>query len=544
MVSWSHGKHSLRFGGDYRHMLTRVHSDSTPNGAFIFTGFATGDAMADFLLGLPQQTRLQYTPYTNHFAANGYDLFVQDSWRVTGNFSVELGLRYEYVSPYIEGSNRLANLMVDPAFTTAVAVAPGQNGYPLSLVRPDRNNLAPRIGLAWKPMSRMVVRAGYGINYNNGQYRSIVQQLAAQPLVDGGGAIVQTNIATTPGLFTLQNGFLGTTSQLTNNYGIDPDYRLGYVQMWNLNVQYELTPTLLLNVGYTGTKGTGLDMLRAPDRNADGTLRISGIQPFLWETSQGDSIMHGGNVRLRKRLSHGMSIGGTYTYSKSIDNASSIGGTGNIVAQNDQDLAAERGLSSFDMRHQLQGDYTYELPFGTGKKWLDRGGVIAKLFGDWSWSGMFSAHSGSPYTVRVTGAFSDVSSGVNGTLRADYNGAPISLSNPTAHQWFNVDAFSVPATPCAVNGVQTSCYHYGTSGRNTVIGPGALNFNMSMAKNIPLRDMMALEFRLTANNVFNMVSYAAIDTSLPATRVASSTFGQVTSAGNMRTVQIQARFRF
>src|SRR5205814_6760429 len=130
----------------------------------------------------------------------------------------------------------------------------------------------------------------------------------------------------------------------------------------------------------------------------------AGVQPCLWQTSQGDSILHSASVRLRKRMQRGVSVGGTYVFSKSIDNASSIGGGGTVVAQNDQDLAAERGLSSFDQRHRLTADYTYELPFGTDRRWANRGWP-ATIFSGWVWNGNVQLASGTPYTARVLGAF-------------------------------------------------------------------------------------------------------------------------------------------
>ena len=233
------------------------------------------------------------------------------------------------------------NLDVAPGYTAAVPVLPGNSGpfsgaYPASLLRPDRDNFAPRLGIAWKPLPNTVVRAGYGMNYNTGAYSAIVQQLAFQPPF----SITQTNVQSDAALLTLQNGFpAAPPGSVTNNYGVDLNYRLGYVQIWNADVQQQISPGLVLNLDYTGTKGTRLDIVQAPNRSATGTL-IPGVQPFLFETSVGDSTAHAGTVKLRKRLQHGLSIGGSYTFSKSIDNASSIGGGGTVVAQNAFDLAA------------------------------------------------------------------------------------------------------------------------------------------------------------------------------------------------------------
>jgi hypothetical protein len=453
-----------------------------------------------------------------------------DDWRARSNLTLELGLRYEFVGPYEEAHNRIVNIDPAPGFSAVAPVFPDSTGqfngfYPASLINPDRNNFAPRIGFAWKPFGNTtVIRGGYGINYNIGQYRQMITNLAYQPPF----SFTQTNIASAASSLTLQNGF-PTPDQgtLTNNYGVDKNYRLGYVQIWNLNVQHELFHNTILNVGYSGSKGTRLDIVRAPNRGPDGLL-LADVQPFLWESSEGSSILHAGTVSLRRRMANGISIGGRYTYSKSIDNASSIGGGAVVVAQNDLDLAAERGLSSFDQRHKLTADFMYELPFGDGRRWLTNKGLAQHIFGAWTWSGNITLASGNPFTARIVGAFADVARGTSGSLRADYNGLPISVSDPSVTQWFNTAAFSVPPSG-----------QFGDAGRNTIEGPGTILINFALAKTIPLRDMMAFEIRAEANNVFNHANFNGIDTT-----VNSPTFGQVVSIGSMRKLQIFTRFRF
>src|SRR5207244_2875226 len=212
----------------------------------------------------------------------------------------------------------------------------------------------------------------------------------------------------------------------SNSYAVDPDYRPGYVQIWNVDLQRDLSRTIQLGIGYTGTKGANLDILRAPNRGPDGLL-IAAAAPFIWESSEGESIMHSLTLRLRKRLTKGIALGGTYTLSRSIDDASSIAGAGGTVAQNDRDLEAERGLSIFDQRHRLAGDFTYELPFGANKLWITSG-KAASVFGNWQVNGTIQLASGTPFTARVLGNVQDVARGTNGTLRANYNGAPIDVS--------------------------------------------------------------------------------------------------------------------
>jgi Carboxypeptidase regulatory-like domain/TonB dependent receptor-like, beta-barrel len=570
---WNHGKHTLRWGGDFRRIELNNETDSNARGSFVFTGLntaqisngqavsGTGYDLADFLLGLPQQTSLQFGANNYHFRGNSWDLFAQDNWRVRGNLTLNLGVRYEYVSPFSETNNQIANLLLSPGVlnpalgsATVTEVLTGQ-GYGSTLVRPDRNNFAPRIGLAWKPFSKTVVRAGYGIDYNTAAYQSIAQQLAFQPPF----ANTQTNVQSAVGDLTLQNGFPPpATGLITNSYAVDPNYRLGYVQIRNLDIQQQLRPTLLLNIDYTGTKGTRLDNVIAPNSGLLG-LRIADAQAFTWQTSQAYSSANAGSIRLRKRLQAGISIGGTYTFSKSIDDASSIGngvgissggrgegggglggggegggGTGvasgsTLVAQNPLDLAAERGLSSFDQRHRFTADYLWELPFGHDKRWLSAAGPWRAIFGDWEWTGDWTVASGLPFTPRVLGNFADVSRGTYGTLRADVvPGQPVALANPSVGEWFNVNAFSAPPSG-----------QYGDARRNSIEGPGELQFDMALTKVIPLKESRMLEVRASASNVFNHPMFTTIDTA-----VNSPTFGRVISAGAMRTVQMTARFRF
>jgi outer membrane receptor protein involved in Fe transport len=489
----------------------------------------TGYDFADFLLGLPQSTSLQYGNLTYNFRGNSWGLYVQDDWRVRGNLTIDAGLRYDYAAPYIETNNRIVNLDVSPGFTAAVPVLPGESGlysgvFPRSLVKPDRNNVAPRVGLAWRLNNRTVVRAGYGITYNNAAYASIASQMANQPPF----SVAQTN--TNPALLTLQNGFPPLTSTVSNNYGIDPNYRIGYAQQWNLNVQRDVRKFgVQINVDYTGAKGTRLDVIQAPNRTATG-LRIANVQPFNWETSDANSILHSGSIRMRKRLGSGISLGGTYQFSKSIDNASSVsgGGGGGTLAQDAFNLRAERGLSNFDQPHRLNLDYNFELPFGTNKALLSEKSILKAMFGDWQFNGSWNIASGTPATARVLGSYSDVARGSNGSLRANATGQAVQISDPGPAEWFNTAAFTLPTAG-----------QFGNVGRNTIRGPGTILGNLSVNKSFPFADGRSIEIRAQATNFLNMPQFRGIDTS-----VNSPSFGRITSAGAMRRIQIVARFSF
>jgi trimeric autotransporter adhesin len=546
-ISWNHGKHNWRFGGDYRRILQSFHSARNAEGSFVFTGFATsaydskgkamadtGSDFADFLLGLPQQTSLQFGATSYNFRANAFDFFAQDDWRFRSTLSFNLGLRYEYNGPYTEANNQIANLDVAPGFTSAVAVLPGRSGpfdgsFPASLVRPDRNNFAPRIGIAWKPQKQTVVRTGYGINYNLAQYGIMIQNFAFQPpFAETATNFTNVNTLIGPNPLTLTNGFPAATgSTVTNNFAVNPNYRLGYVQVWNLDIQKELPKGIMLNLGYNGAKGTRLDTQRA--------LVDAGNQPFIYESSEGNSILHAATIRVRKRMTKGLGLSAQYVFSKSIDDASSIGGGGSVVAQNPFDLPADRGLSSFDQRHKFTGNWICDLPFGENRRFAQKG-AASHILGGWQWSGDLTIASGLYFTPRVLGGGLDIGRGVSGSLRADLvPGQSVSVSSPTTREWFNTAAFCNPEQNCPVGSPSS----FGDAGRNIIEGPGQFSMNMTVNKTITIKEFRSLELRASANNVFNIVHYTSINTV-----VNSFTYGEVTGTAGMRRVTMQARFRF
>lgn len=553
-LSWNHAKHNIRFGGDYRRLLQSFRSSRNAEGSFVFTGFATseypagstlaaastGYDFADFLLGFPQQTSLQFGATSYDFRGNSFDFFAQDDWRILANLSINFGLRYEYSGPYMEAEDRIANLIVGAQYATATPIVPSGAVLPPgsvvpalssnpSLVNPDRNNFAPRIGVAWKPMQKTVVRAGYGINYDLAQYATMIQNFAFQPPF-ANTATNATDVAglTGPVPLTLVNGFpAAAPSTITNNFAVDPNYALGYVQIWNLDLQRELRGNVMLNIGYNGAKGTRLDTDRA--------LVPPGSQPFIYESSEGNSILEAATFRVRRRMSHGLGIGAQYVFSKSLDDASSIGGGSVVVAQNPFDVPADRGLSSFNQTHKFTGNWIYDLPFGENHRFAQTGFWMHAL-SNWQWSGDFTIASGLYFTPSVLGGSVDIARGVSGSLRANViPGQPISIANPTALQWFNTAAFCAPGPNCT-NPTGTS---YGDAGRFTIEGPGTIGFNMSINRTIPIKETRSLDLRFTANNVFNHVNYSGINSV-----VNSISFGEVTSVAGMRRVTMQARFRF
>ncbi len=530
------GKHQVRLGGDYRYDRSTTESNPNPRGTFTFTGLyssagspvagRTGADFADFLLGVPQQASLQVAgPST--LRQRSFDMFLEDNWQRSAKLTFNLGVRYELAKPYVEVNGRMANLDVTPTFTAAAPVVSGEVGpytgaFPAGLLDTDANNVAPRVGVAYRIAPNTVFRTGYGITYNSGSYASIARQLVGEPPF----ADTDTNIGAADAPLTLAEGLLSPTATTTNNYGVDKDYALGKIQTWNAALSRAFRRDWTITGTYTGTRGTDLDILRAPNRGPLGLL-IPGVQSFIWESSGGRSIMHAGSVLLRRRLAGGIAGDASYTIARSMDNASSLGAGAQVVAQNDQDLASEWALSSFDRRHQFAADLAVELPFGPNRRWLKNGGLIAGLAGEWTAQLSLTLQSGTPFTARVIGAATDVSRGTNGSLRADYNGSPIQLSNPTVDEFFNVNAFSVPASG-----------QFGDSSRNLIVGPGARQLNGSLTRDLRVGGNRAVSLQVNAQNLLNTVQWASIDTN-----VNSPTFGQVLSARPMRTVTVNVRFR-
>jgi trimeric autotransporter adhesin len=393
-------------------------------------------------------------------------------------------------------------------------------------VNPDRNNVAPRFGLAWKPWTNhsTVVRSGYGIYYNGSVYNTAASRMAQQPPF----AQTQSLNTSLENILTIADGFLNVpTKQVNNTYAIDRYYQVGYAQTWNASVQQNLPWSMVLEVGYLGTKGTKLDEQTVPNSAAPGSpltaeerRAIGDAVGFIFDSSVGNSIYNAGQVRLSRRFRAGLSGQLFYTYSKSIDDASSIGGGGSVVAQNAWDLAAERGLSSFDHRHVLNASFLYSTSGAPGSAssrsvWLR----------DWQLSGGFTAQSGAPFTAMVLGNQSDsAGTGVVGSTRASATGIPLALSG----YYFNPAAFTLPG-----NG------QYGNAGRNTIIGPSSFTMNATFGRTIRLGERRNMDLRIEANNIFNNVNITSIGTT-----VNSAQYGLALAAGSMRSINLNVRFRF
>ena len=561
--TWVLSKHTVTFGGSLRRIDVNSDSSPQPRGAFTFTGELTsppvvsGEAstvtseqeaayeFADFLLGLPYSTSVQYgTPQNLYLRSWDVAGYAQDDWRLNKKFTILAGVRYEIHTPPIEVYNHLANLDLAPNLSAVAVVTPGETGsysgvFPRGLIHGDRGHFAPRVGIAWQPgiKPRTVVRAGYSMFYNENVYSTLARKLTYQPPFD----VAQSLITSSANILTLQQGLLpepGIT--IANTAGVSPFYKVPYAQIWMLGTETDLARDWVLSLVYTGTKGTDLDLLRSPNRAPLGTPAADVQQDrlipyatgFTFDQSGADSIYNALQTRLVHRFTHGVSLQVQYTYSKSIDNASSVGGVGGTVVQQDGDYAAERGLSSFDMRDQLRVTSTYELPFGQQKHFANHGWTL-KLLGDWRLLNTFTWHTGTPFTAYVGGPDSDSSgTGIGGSTRADQIGNPnLGICGGPTTAFFNTAAFAAPPAG-----------EYGDARRDTIEGPCSFTWNLSMNKAFRLGStdrQKRGEISWQIQNLTNTVNYTGLGTTF-----GSSTFGRVTSAGGMRTMNLTLRFNF
>ncbi len=539
-VNWIKGQHNFSFGFGY--LRPDLSTETNPNGrgTLNFTGEATsavnsagsvvtgtGYDLADFLFGLPQSSSIQYSAQTNYFHQTQMNGYAQDEWKARPELTLIFGVRYEFFSPLAEKYGRLANLEIGPDFSTATEVTPATPGQPSGLVHPDYKDFSPRLALAYKvpgAKKSTIIRAGYGIYYNGQIYNSYVQSLAKQ----GPGAIssaTNTNLLNTLTFFNAFEAVTQQTAALT--YAIDPNYRTPYAGSWNFSVQRELGKGFFADLTYLGTKGTRLDVKIIPNEQPPGTnaALTQTTQLYTYDESNGDSIFHALQLRLNRRFNRGLSLQAYYQYGKSIDDSSSFGGAGNTTAQNWQDIAAERGLSSFDIRHQFTLGFVWTSPIAGPGNHVASDSKLGRLLKDWQLSGNLTAQTGMPLTARVLGNTQQLAqTGGIGSGRAEATGESIDSGSGL----FNLAAFAVPAVGT-----------WGDAGRNTIPGPGLFSLNTAFARSFTMAERRRIEFRIEATNVFNNVNYTNYYTVVNA-----ANYGLPSSAGAMRTLQAVVRLRF
>ena len=419
-MTWSRGSHNLKIGGEYRRQQLNQIAQQNPRGTFTFTGEAVGSDFAGFLVGIPDASSIAYGNADKYFRASSYSGYFAGDWRMTASLTINAGLRWDYNAPVTELYGRLVNLDIAPGFSAVAPVTAAApfgsvtlTQYPDSLLRPDKGAFQPRVGIAWRPFpaSSVVIRAGYGVYYDPSVYMAIASRMAQQAPLSTSLSV--ENNAANP--LTLANGFKVSPDITTSTFAVDPNFRPGYAQNWQLSIQRDLPGGLVTSATYLGIKGTRGQQQFLPNTYPAGISSPCPTCPtgYIYLTSNGNSSRHSGQFQLRRRLRSGFTAQLAYTFSKAIDDAAMGSGGQAVIAQDWRNLRAERGLSSTDQRHSLNVQMQYTTGMGLGGGTL-LGGWKGGLFKEWTFATQITRGSGLPLTptypatVRGTGVTSSI----------------------------------------------------------------------------------------------------------------------------------------
>lgn len=579
-VSYTGGKHDIKMGGEWYHQTHGFIIGGGAEGKFTFRSTYTGNAFADFLLGFPDNV---FRNYFQNLFGNWDDFkhfYIQDNYRVTQNLTLNLGLRYE-INPFFHGirnqttgfdlrtgkvvvPNHL-DLTAQPQITRLLPlfedriIRASELGLPDSIRTSDRRNIAPRVGVAWRPFgsNRWVLRGGYGIFFVYPDTNMTLQWFKAPPFQEfqtvfndrsgvptrtwadffRGAPLGQPN--PNPGQ-PCPFGFVANSCDTPDIQSGPLKLRQTYMQQWNFSVQTEITRSVALDLAYVGNKTTRLQQFIERNDPPPGPGAIQPRRPrSQWGGMSVPEWVGGANyyafqMKVDSRGWRGLSLLGSYTFSKCIDTGSNEGGTTALL------LAANRAVCDFDRPHSLVISYVYNLPFGSGQRFLK--GVprwTNHLIGGWSIAGIATFQSGLPFTPTITG--DNANTGVGGQ-RPDLVGQPIVLGNVDC--WFYTsrnpacralapsaqDAFVVPPPRT----------RYGTSGRNILRTDGLKQFDFTLIKNFKITEVKSLEFRSEFFNLFNHPTFAG-----PSPSVNLANGGQIGSTLNAaRIIQMALKFRF
>jgi len=548
-ATWIRGRHNVKYGFDFLRMQYFSRSYGDTRGRVSVLGRFTTHPMADLVLGYPQSTRRQLDASGPYHLVSNYAGFLQDDFKVTSRLTLNLGLRYDLMKPPREkfgawsvfvpslgkvvasGKGQLTDFdqRIRAAGLSNQVVMAADVGLPPTVRRPDYTNFAPRFGFAWRPFRRgnSVVRGGYGLFYGSSSLYRLDEYSDTFPY-----SITETYNAVTsnPAALTLSDPFpvaRRSVSGVTNSAGQEANGQDQYLQSWNLTLEHEFAKDSVVEVAYSGSKGTHLP--RRYDLNQqiwDQAARAATgafPRPFpalasINVVSDGsNSIYNSGSVTMRRRFNRQLFLRATYTFAKSIDESSNTGGTIQYnfsAAQDSRNLKAERGRSDFDIGH------TFAASFIWSPAWARD--VVLR---NWQLAGTTTAYTGPPFTPRVAN-FNYTLGEASRPDRVE-NGR---LEDRTVDQWFNRTAFPV---------VPLNAYRFGNSGRNILDGPGTVNVNLSLSRRFTVAERKVLQFRW---ETFNMPNHPNLN--LPENRVDILSGGSISRAKGNRTMQVALRFEF
>jgi outer membrane receptor protein involved in Fe transport len=528
-LSLFRGANQWKFGVDVMMPMRNTFLDvPAMRGSVTFGTTFTGNVLGDFLLGYVRDAQLSNVAET-HQELYAYSFYAQDDWKPTNNLTVNAGIRYDFMTPQLERDNHIANF---DATTVALLQAKDGSMEDRALVKPDRNNFAPRVGLTYSVSPRLVLRGGYGIFYNLYDRIGSEDQLALNlPFLINN---LRGPATTTTGpLFFIKNGFPAdfldpSTIKVSSVRvrAINPEGTKTYFHQWSGGLQRELTPTLVVSADYVGTQGVHLWTLRNLNQPnpVTKTVPYSTFGTIEYTDQDGSSLYNGLELTFERRFTRGLGFRFAYTLSKATDNSGEqlfSGGSPSFL-QDATNRDSWQGPADQDTRHRVAANWIYDIPIGEGRKWVTSG-AAAKIFGGFTFSGIVTGRTGRPFTVTQS------SNNVGNLMTGLPNRIGSGEGPQTVDQWFDTTAFqSVPSGT------------FGNAGRNILRGPGLFNTDIAVNRRFAIGSERAIEVRWEVFNVFNADQFG-----LPDSNISNSTRGTITRlAGDPRVMQFAFRLVF
>jgi len=566
--TWTVSKHSFKLGGELRHVIYDQIGGVVTRGRFAFDGRYTqnplapaasrgGAAFADFLLGDFNRSEAQVGAPIANFRSNYFALYAQDSWRVGSNVTMNYGLRWEYDQPFVDTEDAIVNIDFDwanthaPIFVRAGSGDPYENNPAFRLAsdiqyvrdgrfgrgayKPDKNDFAPRLGVAWTVTPQTVIRSGAGIYYVRDIGNAVFDTVRNAPFTirrDEPAESFRPNLS-------FEQPFARTGAP-TFILAAQFDEPSSYIGQWSVGVQRELGATMSLEATYFGSVGRHLRRLMSYNNPEPSQLANTNLaRPFpLFGSVQVMSAPSSSHynalyLKLQKRFSQGISFLSSFSYGKSIDNGSGVRTTDgdSLTPSNNYDLGLETGLSAFDFRKRWTTSWLWDLPFGKNRALLNHGGPVDFVLGGWQLGGILTLQDGFPFTV--TCGPGNIQNG-GGACYPDFTGVDWRLPSDqqTRTRFFNTDAF-VDRSPA------TGAFRYGTVPRNSLIGPGIISLDASANK----RFMMGSKYLEARIEVFNLPNRPIFNQ--PGSQLRTPNYGVLTSTRlDSRQIQVGLKFVF
>jgi hypothetical protein len=527
-LSWVRNRHELKFGFDYMSRRFAFFSPGAPSGQYTFSGVYSGFGLADFLLGKPISSRLDVSKFFN-LQRFYFSWYVQDNWRVNSKLSINMGLRNDSITAWKERHNRMAGFvpenggMLVPVGTAPFTGDSVLDGRPLQL--------GPRLGLAYPVTPKTVIRAGGGIFYS---FKTVTSGNSLAKNAPFSGTLVTTNDANNfASALPISAGFPAARPDLwpyqgTGFYYWPQDSKTSTMYEWNVNIQRELASNMVLSIAYVGGKGTYVDVVGLNINQAvpgPGAVVSRRPYPNLSDSTGvapwGNSTYNSLQTTFERRMGS-VRFSTAWTWAHSIDDTS--GESSNSPIQNSRNLAAQRGSSTFDVRHKLTISGTYELPVGRGKRWLSSAArPLDWVVGGWQLNNIATLQTGLPFTpVMQT---STLNTGTGSQFPNRIASGELPSDERTINRWFDPSAFVAPGQ-----------YQFGNSGRNILYGPGTKQLDLSLFKSFAIQEHRRLEFRAEAFNALNTPQFNNPNASIGFAGVA-----KITSAGSPTVYQRTSR---